>query len=107
MAKIIGIDGMSGSQLSWELENGGKFVVFEYCFSILIMTFKRGSDIYFIKKDDGTFGKSIGYTLVTFFLGWWGIPWGPIYSFGALATNLGGGKDVTAEVLQALTAEQG
>jgi hypothetical protein len=27
----------------------------------------------------------------TALLGWWGIPWGPIYSIGALASNANGG----------------
>lgn len=43
------------------------------------------------------------YTLLTFFVGWWGIPWGPIYSIGAFITNFKGGKDVTNEVLAALS----
>jgi len=29
---------------------------------------------------------------VTWLLGWWGIPWGPLYSIGALLTNLFGGE---------------
>jgi ATP-dependent phosphoenolpyruvate carboxykinase len=33
-------------------------------------------------------------------LGWWGIPWGPIYTIAAVVTNIRGGKDVTAEILQ-------
>ena len=36
--------------------------------------------------------------------GWWGIPWGPIWTIGSLVTNLRGGRDITREVLQALPA---
>ena len=101
MATIKGIEGMTNEQINLELLKGGKFVIFSYCFSIIIMTFRRSSDIYFIKQGESTVSKSIGYTLLTLVVGWWGIPWGPIYSIGALFTNLSGGKDITQEILNA------
>ena len=42
--------------------------------------------------------------LASLWIGWWGIPWGPIYTIGAVVTNLGGGKDVTQDVLRAINA---
>jgi hypothetical protein len=63
------------------------------------MTFKRPTDVYFIRAGEGTVGKSIGFTLVSLVVGWWGIPWGPIYTIGSLFTNLSGGKNVTNEVI--------
>ncbi|MCO6174991.1 hypothetical protein NHF50_08020 [Flavobacterium sp. NRK F10] len=105
MAAIKNIEGLSTDDINRELNRGAKFVVFQYCFSILIMTFKRGSDVYFIKADESTVKHSIGYTLLTLFFGWWGIPWGPIYSIGSLYTNLSGGKDITQEVLNSINAQ--
>lgn len=104
MAAIQGMDNMTVGQLQEELRRGGRFVVFEYCVSILVMTFKRSSDVYFIRAGEGTMGKSIGYTLLSLFLGWWGIPWGFIYTPMVLFTNLGGGKDVTEAVVSSLLA---
>lgn len=104
MAAIQGMDNMTVGQLQEELRRGGRFVVFEYCVSILVMTFKRSSDVYFIRAGEGTAGKSIGYTLLSLFLGWWGIPWGFIYTPMVLFTNLGGGKDVTEAVVSSLLA---
>lgn len=46
------------------------------------------------------------YTMLTLFVGWWGIPWGPIYTIMCLATNLGGGKDVTSEVMERMQASR-
>jgi hypothetical protein len=97
--KIVGIENMSVDELNHELQRGGKFVIFEYCISIIIMTFKRPTDVYFIRAGEGTVGKSIGFTLVSLVVGWWGIPWGPIYTIGSLFTNLSGGKNVTNEVI--------
>ena len=39
----------------------------------------------------------MGFTLLTLVLGWWGIPWGPIYTIGSIYTNFNGGKDVVSE----------
>ncbi|MGI4871204.1 MAG: hypothetical protein ACRYFX_08505 [Janthinobacterium lividum] len=102
MAQIKNLDGLTVAEVNQELQNGGKFVIFQYCISILVMTFRRGSDIYFIKAGESAAKHSWQYSLLTFLLGWWGIPWGPIYSIGSLYTNLSGGKDVTQEVLASM-----
>jgi hypothetical protein len=99
MAKIRGTEGMSASQLNFELQRGGRFVIFQYCMSVIILTFKRSSDVYFIRSGESAVSKSIPFTLVTLVAGWWGIPWGPIFSVQALANNFKGGKDVTKEVV--------
>lgn len=104
MAQIKNIEGLSIADINKELNKGAKFVVFQYCFSIIVMTFKRGSDIYFIKEGESTVKHSIGYTLLTLVFGWWGIPWGPIYTIGSLYSNLTGGKDVTVEVIKSMNS---
>jgi hypothetical protein len=99
MAGIKNLEGMTTDDINRELKNGGKFVVYQYCISIIVMTFKRNSDIYFVKAGHKLFQPSLGFSLLTFVCGWWGIPWGPIYSIGSIYTNLTGGKDVTQEIL--------
>jgi hypothetical protein len=101
MAKIVGIEGMNPQQLANELQSGAKFVQYQYCVSVLIMTFKRGTDIYFLRADESPVVKGLTWTLLTLLAGWWGIPWGPIYTVQSLWVNLKGGHDVT---LQAATA---
>lgn len=105
MAQIKGLEGMTDHEINHELSNGAKFVIFEYCISILVMTFKRGSDVYFIRSGESTLSKSIGYTLLTLVVGWWGIPWGPIYTIGSVYTNLSGGKDITQDVLNSFNGQ--
>jgi hypothetical protein len=34
-------------------------------------------------------------------LGWWGIPWGPIYTIQSFWVNFTGGRDVTREIISA------
>ncbi|HEX8315535.1 MAG TPA: hypothetical protein VF609_11105 [Flavisolibacter sp.] len=100
--KIKGIDGMTIAELQDEINRGGKFVLYTYCVSVIVMSFKRPSAIHFIKSGESAFVKGLPYNLVSFFFGWWGIPWGIIYTFGCLFTNIGGGKNVTTEVLQSI-----
>jgi hypothetical protein len=100
--KIIGIEGMTMNELNMQVQAGGKFVIFQYCISVIVMTFRRPSDIYFIKAGESAVSKGIGFTLLSLLLGWWGIPWGPIYTIASLVTNFNGGKDVTNEVLASL-----
>ena len=97
---------MTPDVLSVELQRGGRFVIFLFCISIVLLTFKRPSGIYFIRAEEGTFGKSIGFTLISLLLGWWGFPWGPIYTVQSLINNLRGGQDVTQDVIASL-ADQG
>ena len=83
MAQIKNIEGRTNGEIEHALNTGGKFVVFQYCISIVVMTFRRSSDIYFIPPGESTVKHSIGFTLLTLVLGWWGIPWGPIYTIGS------------------------
>lgn len=104
--EIKGTEDLTPMQIKSELENGAKFVVYQYCVSIVIITFKRSSDIYFIRAGNSAAAKGLGFTLVSLLFGWWGIPWGPIYTIGSLVNNLSGGKDVTQAVLSTVTQQQ-
>ena len=97
--KIIGIDGLTSDQLKFEVSRGGKFVVFEYCISVFVLSMKRSSNIYFIRNGEKPFLKGIGFTFVSLFFGWWGIPWGPIYTISSVVVNCSGGKNVTDSVV--------
>jgi hypothetical protein len=102
--KIQGIDGLSQSELDFELQRGAKFVLFQYCVSVVVLTFKRSSDIYFIRSGQSAAGKGLPFTLLSIVAGWWGIPWGPIYTVQSIYNNLQGGKDVTQQVRNSLGA---
>jgi hypothetical protein len=108
MTKIVGMeDNKSGGELQQELQQGGKFVMYQYCISILILTFRRSSNIYFIRHEENAIVKGLPFTLLSLVLGWWGIPWGPIYTVQSVWVNFKGGKDVTKDVLASMmTASQ-
>lgn len=106
MTKIKNIEGLSMRDIQYELDHGAKFVVFQYAISILVMTFRRNSDIYFIKPGDSTFKPALGYTILSLALGWWGIPWGPIYTLASVFNNVSGGKNVTQSVVSTFPAQK-
>jgi hypothetical protein len=96
--KITGIDQLSLVEIEAELELGGRFVYYQYCISLLLVTFRQPSNIVFLRADERGVARGLPYTFVTLLLGWWGLPWGPIYTAGALLCNLAGGNDVTLAV---------
>jgi hypothetical protein len=100
--KIVGVENMSPEQLKGEIATGARFVIYQYCISILVMTFKRASHIYFVRAEDNRFTKGLPFTLISLVLGWWGIPWGPIWTISTVVTNLRGGRDVTVEVMRSM-----
>jgi hypothetical protein len=100
---IKGADGLTAEQVMTAVQRGSKFVVFEYCISVVILTFKRPSAIYFVGPEESRLRKGLPYLLLSLLAGWWGIPWGPIHTLQALNTDLRGGRDVTQELLAALT----
>lgn len=107
MTKIIGLEEIqTGGHLQMELQKGGKFVMYQYCISLLVVTFRRSSNIYFIRSEDNAIVRGLPFTLLSLVLGWWGIPWGPIYTIASVWTNFSGGKDVTKEVLASMAASQ-
>jgi hypothetical protein len=95
---IHGIDNLSVEEVERSLQAGGRFVYFECCVSFILVTLWRPSSIYFLPARTSALLRSLPYAVATILLGWWGIPWGPVYTVRALAVTLTGGRDVTAEV---------
>ena len=103
--KIRGIEGMKHGELDFEIQRGAKFVLFQYCISVIVITFRRASDIYFLRQGESAVGKGLPFTLLSLAAGWWGIPWGPIYTIQSVYNNSRGGKDVTQAVVNSLRAQ--
>ena len=97
--KIKNIDGLSAQDLQHEADRGAKFVYYAYTISLLVVTFKKTSDVYLIRKGESTKSKGNPFTILSLLFGWWGIPFGPTYTLQSIRTNLKGGKDVTDEVM--------
>jgi len=103
--KIRGIEGMKAGEVDFEIGRGARFVFFQYCISVVVLTFRRPSDIYFLRQGESAVTRGLPFTLLSLMAGWWGIPWGPIYTIQSVYNNSRGGKDVTESVLTSLRPE--
>lgn len=101
--KIRGAEGMSPAQIRQQLQGGARCVAYGYCVSILVMSFKRSSGLVLLRAGEGDWGRRIGFSVLSLVAGPWGIPWGPIWTLSTIFGNLGGGRNVSAELLSALS----
>lgn len=98
--KIKNIDGLTAYDLQAEVQKGGKFVYYPYTISFIIITLKKTSGVYLVRAEEKAANKGLGFTLLSLFFGWWGIPYGPKFTLAALKENFKGGKDITEEIMQ-------
>jgi hypothetical protein len=99
---IVGIDRLTGPELSNELRRGARFVTYKYCISVIVVTIWRTSDVYFIPAGQSAVASGLPFTVTSLLLGWWGFPIGPIVTVWVVVSNLLGGKYVTSKVVAAL-----
>ncbi len=106
--RIYGIEKLTAAELEAALAAGGRFVLFEYCISLVLVTLRRSSGVYFMRRGESGLLRGVPYTALSLLLGWWGVPWGLVYTPLVVLSNLSGGRDVTAEVrAQLLRAANG
>ena len=93
-------NGFTIEEIIKEIEDGGQFVIYGYCISIVTMSFRLTSSPYFILSREKTSKYRLKYNILSLFLGWWGLPYGPIYTIKMISMNLkNGGIDFTNEIL--------
>ncbi len=104
---IRGTEGLSPADLQSEIARGARFVSYQWCLSLLVVTLKRDTRLHYLRPGETGFLPGFLWSAFSLVGGWWGIPWGPIYTIGSLWTNLRGGIDVTAAVSAELAADHG
>jgi hypothetical protein len=77
-----------------------RYVIFWYVISLLLVTSRRTMQGVFCPSCAPK--KAFQASAITWLLGWWGFPWGPIWTIGALYRNLLNGTqpaDVNGQIL--------
>lgn len=103
--RIKGIDAMTPEEVDALLAAGGRFVFYEFCISLIVITLRRPTAVVLLRPGELGLLRGLPYVFLSLLLGWWGLPWGIIYTPLTVLTNLAGGRDVTPEV-RALLAKQ-
>jgi hypothetical protein len=62
--------------------------------SFLVMSYRISTRPYIVGQD-ATAAVATVCSAASLLFGWWGIPWGPIYTFQSLSSNLRGGLRYT------------
>jgi hypothetical protein len=100
--RLNAIEHLTPDELDRKLVEGSRLVVYEYCISLVVATLRRETRVRLLKPGELGLVRGLPFSILSLALGWWGIPWGIIYTPLAIVTNCAGGRDVTAEVLDRL-----
>ena len=98
---VIGLENMTLTQIRNEVARGGRFLRFPYTMSFVLLTLKLTSDIYFVRHNEPASSYGSKYAWINLLLGWWGIPFGPIYTLMCIGGSFKG-EDMTREVMSLL-----
>jgi hypothetical protein len=93
-----GIPGLSDPRraaFEVEVRAGGRLIIYQWAASAVLVSFKRPSEIKLVKRGQNAVLAGLPYSLASLLFGWWGIPWGPIYTISSIWRNTRGGHDVT------------
>jgi len=103
---VPGTHGMTIAQIEDDILRGGRFRVFLWNFSIIVMSFQRGSSLRYYRSGESCGLAAWGYTLLSILIGPWGLPWGIFFTINTIFRNCLGGKDVTSDVLNGILGPQ-
>lgn len=80
---------------------------YQFCTSFLIITFKQPTS-FILDCSSNKFLVNFTATIFTALVGWWGIPWGPIYTIQTIFRNIRGGtkKSIENMIVELENAEQ-
>lgn len=105
--KVSGTVPASPQELLDEINRGGRFVRFQYAVSVIVLSMRLSSGIYYIPPGGSRVSRSLPFILLSFLLGPWGFPFGPIFVIWALIVNLSGGEDLTQAFHQSVLEQIG
>ena len=63
-----------------------RFITYPYSISLIIGNINLFSPVYFLESEN-TKKHTLKYNLISFFLGWWSIPFGPSNTLKSIKTN--------------------
>ncbi|MCI0703599.1 MAG: hypothetical protein L0241_21165 [Planctomycetia bacterium] len=95
---IRGSRPLFAEEVRTRLDAGARCVRFEFCISLLVITFRRQSPVYLTNSWQERYLRGLGYSLLALLLGPWGVPWGVLWTLWAIWVNTTGGADCSDAV---------
>mgnify|MGYP001574082852 CR=1 FL=1 len=89
----------SKEQLLAAIHNGARFVVFQYCVSVVALSMVRYSPAILILDTTRIEEKVSYYNRLSRFFGWWSIPYGISETLRSIRLNSSGGIDMTEDIM--------
>ena len=100
--RIKGARDMTIASLRSAVAGGARIVLFPYAESWLIVSFKRTSEPTLVPAGASRLSTALVPILHSLLFGWWGFPWGPIFTVQTIWQCARGGIDITDAVMPAL-----
>lgn len=80
-------------------DSGAKFVTYQWFVPLpLFRPSRRLSKVYYIPSNKSASSYAWKFNVISLIIGWWGLPWGPIFVFRSIRLNNSGGVDVTKDI---------
>ena len=92
---INGAENLAPHELAAEIQRGARVIEFGWVVSLVIVTLRRSSMVL-VRPGTSFFAASFPYNALSLCAGWWGFPFGLIFTPVAIFKNLNGGRDLTA-----------
>ncbi|MCK9464057.1 MAG: hypothetical protein M0R80_30940 [Proteobacteria bacterium] len=89
-----------------ELEKGGRFRQYDFCFSVVVLTITLKSRPILVRAGESPRRKGLPYLFISILAGWWGLPMGPIRTIACIIDWASGGVDVTETMSKQLTGAE-
>jgi len=102
--KVKAPTGLTFEQVMSQSQQGGKFIAYQYLLPRPFYPVKRISKIYYIDPSGNGANHAFRYNLMTLLWGWWGLPFGPFYTYTIIKNNKSG-IDFTEDIYVNLTKE--
>ena len=99
--QLIIPDGIALDEIKQSIPTGGRFIVFQYCISFLVISHKKFSPaIYLPPHSQSQFEQyNVKYNRYSKLMGWWAVPAGIGNTISCISFNKNGGLDVTEDIM--------
>ncbi len=98
---LAGTEGMTLGDVELDVLKGGRFLRYYWNVSVIVLSFRNSTALAYVRSDRSAGLGALGCGVFSLFFGWWGFPWGIVYTPLSLWHNTRGGTDHTHEVLTA------